>query len=436
VSTASPSAPTPLYSFRQGLGILASMMLITLGLSLAALPLNLMIDPVRRTFGASDVQISLLLGIYHSVPMLAMSLLGGWMADRHSRRLLLTAGIVLWAAGGFVCAYAADFDQLALGRILLGLGTGIKLPVAMTWVNDAFPPERRGRSIGAFFVVLGVGPALAATFSGVVLKAAEAGAFSGWPLAGALEPWRATQLLLTVPSLLTVLLPLLLSDRRSAHKLAGSGSATSRAVPEEPVPWIALAGVIAALSLVVTLDGANMGWLPTVLRRSFGLDAAQAGLAFGTVAMVAGIFGPLLGGWLGDRAYQRRGVLGRLWVCSATSALGAPLLLAYLGASAPLLLGAITVSGILTVATLSMGYVSVQALLPPGRRGFGTGITSACTTLVSAAGPTLVALVAERVLSGPQALAVAICIVAGSLGLAAALTLAFAGWASRSLPRD
>ena len=186
-AAAAPTAQaSALYSRSQAYAVLAAMVLFTLCLDLAKLPMNVMVDPIRRTLGISDVQISLLLGAVGAAPFVVMSLVGGWLSDRLSRRLLLAVAIAVWTLGAVICAHATSFEMLVAGRVLVHVGAGMKLPLAMTWVNDAFPPEQRGRAVGAFFVVLGSGPSLAIMLAGAVQRAAEGGAFAAWPgLAGA-----------------------------------------------------------------------------------------------------------------------------------------------------------------------------------------------------------------------------------------------------------
>ena len=82
-----------LYSRGQSYAVVALMVAVTLALNLVVLPMNVMVDPIRETLGISDVQISLLLGAAGAVPLVVMNLLGGWLSDRMSRRLLLVMAI-------------------------------------------------------------------------------------------------------------------------------------------------------------------------------------------------------------------------------------------------------------------------------------------------------------------------------------------------------
>lgn len=410
------------YSRGQAYAVLVAMVLVTVCLDLAKLPMNVMVDPIRRSLGITDVQVSLLLGAVGAVPFVTMSLVGGWLSDRLSRRLLLSVAVVVWTLGAALCATAGSFEMLVLGRVVLFAGAGIKLPVAMTWVNDAFPPQQRGRAVGAFFVVLGAGPSLAIMLAGTVQRAAEGGAFAWGTAALGAEPWRATTLLLALPGLLAV--PLILSLRSHRHHAAerpAGGPAPTTAVATMPLGLIAT--LVAVAALIVMVDSASLAWMPTVFRRSFGYDAQQAGFAFGVITMVAGGLGPLIGGWLGDALYRRHGLVGRIWLAAAACLCCVPLLSVYLVLAPMGLAVALTLNGVCTVAALSITYVNAQSLLPDRGRGLGTGVISATTSIVGSAGPTLVALSSEQLLAGPMALPRAIALVGGCGSLLAALGL-------------
>ena len=416
------------YSLAHAIYLLVLMVLITLALDLAKLPLNVLVDPVRKSFSITDVQVSLLLGVSLAAPFVFGSLGGGWLSDRVSRRFLLLTAMGMWAGGAVLSALARSFEVLAGGRVLLGLGAGVMLPIAMTWLNDAFRPEQHGRAIGGFFVVLGAGPSLAIMLAGVAQRSAESGVFAAWPGLAGMEPWRITCLLLSIPTIFSMPFVLGLRDERNSVKNSVRNSAPasiqsmSNTIPA--VPFALFVALVLSVALVVVIDGANLAWMPTVFTRNFGYDAQQAGFLFGLITLIAGAAGPLIGGWAGDAVYRRFGVAGRVWLCAGAVSACTPLLAVYLLREPIGLVVALTASGIFTVTALSLGYVTLQVLLPPHRRGLGTGITSATTTLIGSAGPTLVAWTSEHWFGGSMALPQGIVLVGGVAALLAALLFA------------
>ena len=418
-AVAGDAARAGLYRPPQAYAVLAFLVWGMISLELVRLSIIILVDPIRRSFNIGDVQVSLLLGAMSSVPFVAMSLVGGALSDRLSRKLLLSFAIMFWVSGAIVCATATGFAAFATGRVLIGIGAGMKLPIAMTWINDAFPPARRGRAIGVFFVALGTGPSFAVMLAGIVQGWALSGTFStSLPIIGGGEPWRATIAVLTLPSLAALLvLPMLLDAR--GHVIETSTGQDGR---DDGIGRMAL--VIAGAALVALVDAGNLAWVSTIFIRDFSFDAAKAGAIFGVATLIAGLSGPLIGGTLGDVLFRRFGQSGRLMLAGGAALAIAPLLASYLLHLPGILISALTLSGICTVTALSLSYVTVQAELAPRARGLGTGIMSATTTLVGSAGPTLVALVAGRLDGGgsamPGSLTVAVTIVAGSATLIAA----------------
>ena len=408
----------PGYSSRQSLLLLVYMIAMTICLELTRLPIVILVDPIRTSFGIGDIEISLLLGALSSVPFVAMSLVGGLLSDRASRKVLLLCAASLWVSGALVCASAGNFRALAVGRVLIGIGAGMKLPIAMTWINDAFPVERRGRAIGAFFVVLGSGPSLAIILAGWV--AAHA---AGWPaLLGGAEPWRTTLALLTLPTLLLLPVLLLLPDGRASGDMAAP-AAMNDAAP----PLVMMALIIGGAALIAMVDSANLAWFSTILIRDHRVPSDQTGAIFGVATIVAGLAGPLAGGAIGDILYRRSGTRGRVFLAAAAAFAIVPLMLLYRLPAVPVLVLTLILSGICTVTALSVSYVIVQAVLPERRRGFGTGIVSASTTLLGSAGPTLVAAVSAWLGTRPHALANAVAIVVACAALLATLLFVTCG---------
>src|SRR3546814_15735108 len=78
-------------------------------------------------------------------------------SDRYGRRPIIVFGMVLFIAGGVICALAKTVDWIIAGRVIPGLGA---VSAAITaWVADATRPDARtratvmvGGSVGVSFV--------------------------------------------------------------------------------------------------------------------------------------------------------------------------------------------------------------------------------------------------------------------------------------------
>lgn len=388
---APPGSDTSSGRLRYGVSVLLAMILVSITLNLVTLPFAQVADEISRSYVIDDVKFSLLIGVFFAIPVTLMSVGGGWLSDRFSRRGLLLAAMAVWTAGAIWTALAPSYEQMALSRMVVAAAVGVKFPIAMTWVNDAFPPHRRARAIGALFVVLNIGPAISASIAGLVLKAAEAGTFRPIVGIGALEPWRGGLLVLALLSLVPLPWVALLKDVRPVREERPMQRPTPSGA-QVPL-WVVTCLVVSA-ALLSLADTATLGWLPTVLKRQYGFSTERVGFTFALIVTVAGTLGPLIAGVLDDHVHKRFGLLGSLVTCTIACALCAPLLAVFAQPNAELLVVALVVSGILSIMALTVAYVAIQSLLAADRRGMGTGMAHALENLARAAAPTIVAMAA------------------------------------------
>ena len=78
------------------------------------------------------------------------------VGDRFGRRRMFTAGIGLFTLASAACAVAPGAGWLIAARAVQGAGAAMVMPLAMTLLTAAFPPERRGWALGIFGGVTGL----------------------------------------------------------------------------------------------------------------------------------------------------------------------------------------------------------------------------------------------------------------------------------------
>jgi MFS family permease len=157
---ASSAAQAPLGSdFRR---LVAAAVLFTLGNST-----DLFLLLRLHHAGLSDVALAVLWSLHHVVKM-AAAYLGGRASDRVSRRPLLAAAWLLYAA--VYLAFALLSSPTALVAIFLayGLTFGIAEPVEKAWTADLVPPERRGAAFGWLHGAVGLAALPASLLFGAV----------------------------------------------------------------------------------------------------------------------------------------------------------------------------------------------------------------------------------------------------------------------------
>lgn len=387
--------------------------------------LNLLIDPVRRDLGLSDIGISLLQGAAFAVLYSIAGLPLGRMADRTCRKCLIMIGMLVWSAATVAGGLATSFGQLFAARVLVGIGEAALAPAAQSLIGDLFPPHKRGLATAIFVMGMISGSGIAVAVSGYLLDAAAAGAFQGWPVIGDLAPWRVVLVLCGLPGILLVAVILLTSSEPPRRQTPGYvGEPVMAFVRRE---WRRLWPVYVGMAMVSIGNYAMISWMPALLMRRFELSAGEVGAQLGVVAIVAGIIGALSAGSIAD-LLQSRGMRGaKLTVAFWATLLSLPAAAIGFAGSAGL---ALALAGLWILATVASGAVviaALQDLLPAEFRGTGASVAAFCGTMIGlGVGPTAVALLTERVFADPLSVGLSMSCIMFLGGLAGTVLMAMA----------
>lgn len=92
----------------------------------------------------------------------------GRLADRHGLGRMYSFGLLLFLLGSAACAFAPAYAVLMAGRLVQGAGAAAVVGLAPAAVSLAYPPEGRGRAIGAIGAWVGAGAAAGPLFGGLV----------------------------------------------------------------------------------------------------------------------------------------------------------------------------------------------------------------------------------------------------------------------------
>lgn len=101
-------------------------------------------------------------------------LTGSGLGDRFGRRRIFTIGLAGFALASAAAALAPNIDALIAARAAQGVAAALILPLTLTMISEAYPQEARGKAIGIWGGVLGLGGVL-----GPILGAGMVEAF-GW----------------------------------------------------------------------------------------------------------------------------------------------------------------------------------------------------------------------------------------------------------------
>jgi EmrB/QacA subfamily drug resistance transporter len=93
----------------------------------------------------------------YNLSFAVLLLTGAALGDRFGRRRMFVAGIGFFVLASAICALAPNAGMLIIGRAAQGVGAALLMPLAMALLSAAFPPQERGRALGIFSGVTGLG---------------------------------------------------------------------------------------------------------------------------------------------------------------------------------------------------------------------------------------------------------------------------------------
>ncbi len=92
------------------------------------------------------------------------------LGDRFGRRRVFNLGLALFTLASAACALAPNAAVLIVARTVQGIGAAAVLPLSLTILTTAFPPQRRGTIVGIYGGLAGLAVASGPIVGGVVTE--------------------------------------------------------------------------------------------------------------------------------------------------------------------------------------------------------------------------------------------------------------------------
>jgi EmrB/QacA subfamily drug resistance transporter len=124
--------------------------------ALDAMVLAASLTTIRTDLDASIEALEWTLNAY-SLTFAVLLLTGASLGDRFGRRRMFVAGIALFALASAACALSTTAGFLIGARAVQGVGAALVMPLAMALLSATFPPQERGKALGIFSGVTGLG---------------------------------------------------------------------------------------------------------------------------------------------------------------------------------------------------------------------------------------------------------------------------------------
>src|SRR5689334_3840479 len=109
----------------------------------------------------------------YTLTFAVLLLTGATLGERYGRRRLFIAGLGLFTAGSAAAALAPGIGWLIAARAVQGVGAAVLVPLTLTLLSAAVPPERRGLALGAWGAIGGLAIAIGPLVGGAVVEGAS-----------------------------------------------------------------------------------------------------------------------------------------------------------------------------------------------------------------------------------------------------------------------
>jgi len=283
---------------------------------------GLLIQWIKEDLQLTDFQVGLLMGPAFGLFYVFVGVPIGWLADRYSRRAILSIGITLWCSMTVLAGFAKSFLPLFGTRMGVGLGEAAVNPCAVSLISDYFPRARRARALSVFMAGTFIGAGSAYLFIGPLVQYIGTLPPLHVPGFGDLAAWQMSFLFVGLPGfILAGLMFTIREPQRQDQVLRGlSTTEQGKASLGDAMRfilqrWRAFGTLFIGSAAVVTM-GSLTFWNVALFGRTWGWEISEVGVTTGILFFIGGPLGTVLGIWLTNRwiaARRKDATLRALW---------------------------------------------------------------------------------------------------------------------------
>lgn len=322
-----------------------------------------------------------LLGSATLIASAAGGLIFGIVADRFGRTRALMASVLIYSVFTAACGLSQTIAQLAVFRVLLGVGMGGEWASGAALVSETWPAEHRGKALGFMQSAWAIGYGAAAIVTALVM-----------PVWG----WRGVFFVGILPAFFTLWVRRRVEEpaiwREARHDRSGTPQAAFSDIFRGRMLPLTVAVTMMNAFTMFGWWGFNL-WLPGFL----SMPVAESGIGLSTRTMSAFVLWMQVGMWFGYVTFGFiSDALGRKRAYVFYTMMAAALIFAYISIRVPLallLLGPF-------VAFFATGYFSgfgavTAEIYPTAIRATAQGFTYNVGRIASAVAPFAVGSLAQ-----------------------------------------
>ena len=388
--------------------------------------LSVLLPAIKRDLDLSDTQIGFLSGLAFTLFYALLGIPIARLADRYSRKTIIAIALTVWSFMTAACGLAQNFLQLAIARVMVGVGEAGASPASHSLIADYFPRASRGRALSVYtlgapvgiFIGFSVGSWIAETYS-----------------------WRVALMVLGLPGVaLAAILYFSLREptRGQSDGLPADGGLhlplwqTIRALFRKRTFFhLALAnGFYTVLWMGV------VQWLPIFFTRVHDMSLAATGTALAFILGGAQFCGLLAGGIVADQL-GRRNLRWYVWVPALSIFVSTPFFFViFLATNQTIALVVLVVPFLISLMQGAPTWAVAQGVAAPHMRAMSSAVLLLVTNLIGGGiGPQAVGLLSDWFTPsyGDDGLRYALLIISVLFGFWAVVHYAIAG---RTIAQD
>ncbi len=251
---------------------------------------NALLEKIKDTYQVSDTYMGFVIGPAFAFIYCLAAIPIARFADRYNRVHIIAMGALIWSAFTMMSGLAQNPATFALSRFGVGIGEAAFLAPAYSLLSDYFLPKKRAFA----FAIMNLGVYFGGAFGNI-----------GGTAIAAHYDWQTTFLWLGGPGILLAALTVLLVKEPERGCL-DVGVGNVRPQPDFKRVYTMLMGTPAFkyLTIAAFFGGFSTiafgSWAIAMFERIFDISNQSAGARYGTGALLAGMVGVLLMGFLCD----------------------------------------------------------------------------------------------------------------------------------------
>jgi predicted MFS family arabinose efflux permease len=361
-----PSAPTRAKTHSPGYARLVLLMLLIVYSFnwLDRQILGILAPAIKADLHLTNTQLGVLGGIAFAALYSTLAIPLAVVADKTSRSWVITLSMIVWSGFTALCGFAGGFWHLFFARLGVGVGEAGGVAPSYALISQYFPPEKRARAISIYSMGIPLGLACGVLFGAAIAKAVD---------------WRAAFIVVGVAGAIVAPIFRLVVKEPPKAAVPATGRVPVGAVfailAKKPSFWF-----MAFASAMSSTAGYGLAfWTPSILIQSFHFDLTVVSWFVGSLLLLGGVTGVLLGGVLADRLGKGdRGAYA--WVSSLSWLITAPLFIAGFLSTSPVVAWCfLLVPNALNILFVGPLTTATQHLVPPQMRA----TAAACFLLIN-----------------------------------------------------